>query len=112
MMYNPRPDVVEWLEAAGINIVKQSQNVFNELPVVTYYLGNQANQLSLDRKIVNSKIAIQIDVWTDTSPEGSDLLIQIESILRQHNYNLAFSSDLPNIDDEVNHITARFETNI
>lgn len=109
-MYNPRPDIVNWLKNEGINIVKQSQNVFNELPTVTYYLASQNNQLSLDNKIVNSTIAIQIDIWTDTGPKGSEILTQIEGILRQKNYNLVFSSDLPNIDSEVNHITARFET--
>ncbi len=111
MMYNPRPDVVAWLQEAGINVTKQSQNVFNELPIVTYYVIGQSNTNTLDREIGSTKVAIQIDIYSDEGPQGSALLQQIEAALRQKNYELKFSSDVPNPDETLNHITARFEMN-
>lgn len=107
-MKNPRKDVYAWLTAAGFNVAKQGQNVFNDLPTITYYIASQAHELTLDNEIGNARIAVQIDIWSEEA--GSDMLEQIEAIFRTHNYTLTFSADVPNIDSDLNHISARFET--
>lgn len=107
-MYNPRIDIVKWLTDDGINISKQSQNVFNELPAVTYYISSHETSVTLDKEIAEEDVTAQIDIWTESGPEGSALLDRIDSLLRQHNYYLEFASDVPNPDTQVQHISARF----
>lgn len=62
----------------------------------------------LSKNILYQDITFTIDIWGDTSSQCSDVLDKMESLLRDNNYKLTYSADVPNTDKNVRHIANRF----
>ena len=108
-MKDYKKEVFEILSTLPYKVILNSDNVFADFPVITYFLGNDTPEYDLSNKILHQDITVNIDIWTDSSVEGSEILKTIEQTMRDHKYRLTFSSDVPNIDANVNHISCRFE---
>lgn len=108
-MQSPKVHVFNILDSIdGVEVVQQTQNVFTELPVITYYIANTHVIRDLDNEIINQPVEVVIDIWTDTSTKGSELLEQVEEKMRDADFTCDFSADVPNPNDTIYHITTRF----
>jgi len=108
-MYLPKQDIYEILNRLPYSVSQASQNVFNELPAITFYVANNKVNLDLDKDINNQDIAIVIDFWSRESSQASNMLKEVEELMRGEGYKLTFSADVPNPDSNLFHITSRFE---
>lgn len=116
-MYLPKQDIYTYLtsienEIAGLKVYQTQPEKFTELPVVTFYVANNSVERFIDNEIAYQDITITIDIWSKTSSQGSNILNKVETIMREKNYSLDFSADIPNIDENINHINCRFTTKI
>lgn len=108
-MYNPKTEVYNLLSTLGYNVTQSSSNEFVEFPAVTYTISNDAaDVIDMDNNMLSQDVDVTIDIWTITSSEGSSILSSIEELLRENNYILTWSSDVPNPHD-VYHTQARFK---
>lgn len=97
---------------AGVESVgKPNQNVFTTLPALTYTVPLNQVTRDLDNDIASQNIEVIIDIWTETSVGGCDLLVIVESKMRELGYNLDFSGEVPNPTEDVYHTTTRFRLN-
>ena len=104
----PKKDVFNILSTLSYTLSQSSEAVFNELPTLTFRVGNNSVNLDLDNEILCQDIEIIIDIWAEDSVTASNMLNEVEALMRQHGYKLNFSADVPNVDKNLNHISTRF----
>lgn len=108
-MQNPKTQVFTILDSIDdVEVVHSTQNVFTALPVITYYIADNHVVRDLDNEIINQPVVVVIDIWTETSTLGSDLLAQVETKMRDADFTCDFSADVPNANDKIYHVTSRF----
>lgn len=108
-MKDYKKEVYEILSTLPYNIVLASDNVFADFPVISYFLADNTPEYDLSNEILQQNINVNIDIWTNSSVKGSEILEELELKMREYKYRLTFSSDVPNIDMNVYHISCRFE---
>lgn len=118
-MYLPKADIYNTLVAlksqqgfSGLEVYQTQPEIFNSLPAITFYVGNNAVESDLANDIQYQDITIIIDIWGRTSSECSNILSIVENTMRANLYSLDYSADVPNADDNVKHINCRFTTKI
>lgn len=107
-MYLPKMDIYNILKTLPYRVSQSSEAIFNELPAITFRVGDNSVNLDLDNEILYQDIVIVIDIWAEESLKASKMLSEIEALMRQNGYKLNFSTDVPNVDKNIYHITTRF----
>ena len=107
-MYIPKVDINEALSTLPYKVEQNNVVVFNELPVITFKVSGNSIDLDLDGDIRKQDLEIGIDIWSESSVEASQILVEVEEVMRSNQYKMSFSSDIPNIDN-VFHINSRFK---
>jgi hypothetical protein len=111
-MYLPKSDIfsnLNELKTIDYSVKQASQNVFNELPAVTFQVSTNKLRLDLNNDIMAQDIEITIDIWADDSVTASNVLSDVEKTMRYIGYKLTYSADVPNI-DKIFHVVSRFQT--
>jgi len=109
-MYLPKTDIFNILQTLPYNILQTNETVFTELPAITFRVGNNSVNVDLNSDITYQDIDMVIDIWAEDSVTASNILAEVEALMRQHGYNLNFSTDVPNVDKSLYHISTRFRT--
>lgn len=110
-MYLPKADVYNSLKALPYYVSQTQPPIFNDLPAIIFSVGNNAVSTDLDGDIASQDIEIQIDIWAEDSVTASEILSQVEEIMRSNLYILSFSNDVPNVSN-LYHIVNRFAKQI
>ena len=108
-MYLPKSDIYNSLKTLNYYVSQTQPTEFNELPAITFRVGNNSVNLDLNNIINSQDIEIIIDIWAEDSTTASRVLSEVEQLMRDNGYNLSYSSDVPNIGN-LFHINNRFET--
>lgn len=106
-MYLPKEDVYNLLKQIGCGVSQTQPTVFNELPYINFSITANNVTLFMDGTIARQDIEVQIDIWAESSVEASEILSQVEEIMRSDYYIMTYSSDVPNAGN-VFHIVTRF----
>lgn len=108
-MYLPKTDIYNSLKAISNSYyVSQTQPpTFNTLPAIIFKVGNNSINTDLDNTILSQDLEIIIDVWAEDSVTASSVLSQVEAVMRQNQYNMSYSNDVPNTGN-LFHIYSRF----
>lgn len=110
-MYLPKSDIYSFLKelrTIPYDVKQASQNVFTTLPAVTYKVSTNKIRLDLDNEIDSQNIEIIVDIWSEDSVTASNVLNDVEKIMRTLEYRLDFSSDI--VDPSgLFHINSRFK---
>jgi len=107
-MYLPKKDILNILKTLPYTISQSNEAVFNELPAITFRVGDNSVNVDLDNEILYQDIVIVIDIWAEESLKASSMLSEIEALMRHNGYKLNFSTDVPNVDKNIYHISTRF----
>ena len=107
-MINPRTEIKNLLDTLGYPVYKSTQNVFQTLPALTYYIADSHVELTLDKQIAYQFTDVWISIWSEDGIEASSILGSMEELLRENNYKLTFSADVPNTDKGLVHISTWF----
>ena len=108
-MYLPKSDVYNSLRTLNYFVSQTQPTTFEDLPAIIFNVGNNSVDVDLDNTIISQDIEVNIDIWAEDSVTASNVLNQVEEIMRQLGYNMSFSSDIPNIGN-LYHINCRFTT--
>lgn len=108
-MYLPKGDIYNILKELGYRVAQSSQNIFNELPTITFEILDNNISLFLDNSISYQEIIVQIDIWSESSVEASEMLSKIEDVMRKNQYQMIFSGDIPNMERSLFHISTKFK---
>ena len=107
-MYLPKADIYNALKTLPYAVSQSSDNVFNELPAITFSIGGNQPSYGLDVEILDQNIVVVIDIWAEDSVTNSEILGKVEALMRQNSYRLEFSADVPNTDKKLFHTNTRF----
>ena len=107
-MYLPKSDIYKRLKTLGYAVMQEQPQVFSDTPSIVFKVLNNNTVVDLDNEIVSQDIEVGIDIWADTSVLASEVLSQVEDIMREDIYNMTYSSDVPN-EGNLFHINARFK---
>lgn len=109
-MFNPKPEIYAKLcEIKDIHVSQSSQNIFNEVPAVTYRIdGNSADYYISENNIASQEILCSIDIFTNDSVSASSILAQVEAKMRELKYRLNNALDIPSPEGALYHINATF----
>ena len=110
-MYLPKKDINNRLKTLNVGVSQTQPTVFNNLPFINFEVINNNIDLFLDNTIKSQYIEVKIDIWGNSSVEASNLLSQVEELMREDLYLLTYSADIPN-PSGIFHITTRFSKNI
>lgn len=108
-MYIPKSEIFNILSTLSYNVSQAHQSVFNTLPSITFRVEDNSIDLDLDNIIQSQNIIVIIDIWAEDSITASQILKEVENKMRENNYSLVTSKDVPN-NDEIYHIYSRFFT--
>lgn len=108
-MFNPKPEIYEKLcEIEGVDVSQSSQNIFNNVPAVTYRIDGNATEYYLENDIASQEIRCTIDIFAEDSVTASNILVQVEAKMRELKYRLNNSLDVPAPEGALYHINATF----
>lgn len=108
-MFNPKPEIYEKLcEIEGVDVSQSSQNIFNNVPAVTYRIDGNAAEYYLENDIASQEIRCTIDIFAEDSVTASNILVQVEAKMRELKYRLNNSLDVPAPEGALYHINATF----
>ncbi len=108
-MYLPKTDIYNCLKTLNYYVSQTQPIEFTDLPAITFRVGNNSIDTDLDNNIISQDIEIIVDIWAEDSVTASTVLSQVENVLRLNNYNMSYSSDVPNTGN-LYHINCRFTT--
>lgn len=94
----------------GVTVRQSSQGVASVIPALTFSALNIANTRDLDGNIIKRDVSVQIDVWGSSSPEVTDLETLVEEAMRQADWGMSGSQDVPDSDPKVYHKMLTFDT--
>lgn len=106
-MYLPKSDVYNSLKELNYYVSQTHPATFNDLPAIIFKVGNNSINTDLDNNIVSQNVEVQIDIWAGDSETASNVLSEVEEIMRTNLYNMSFSNDVPNTSN-LYHIVTRF----
>ena len=106
-MYLPKKDIFDSLKTLTYYVSQVQPNTFNELPAIIFSVGNNSISTDLDNNILSQDIEVQIDIWAEDSVTASNVLSQVEEIMRNNLYKMSYSNDVPNLGN-LYHIVTRF----
>lgn len=106
-MYIPNEKVYEILSGLDVEVYQQRPEVIASFPSITYYISNNKVNADLSKEIGYQEVQVVIDIWSNTSIEGSELLSELEEAMRDNGFMLEFSSDVAD-PEMISHITSRF----
>lgn len=110
-MIIPKQEVYEILQELDANVHQSKPEVVSEFPVIVFSMVDNSVTMSLDKNIGTQYIEFTVDIYTNgtgASLEASSLLSQAEALLREANYGLVYSADVPDPEENVVHISTRF----
>lgn len=107
-MFNPKREIVSKLRELNYPVSRSSNNVFNEVPAITYRIGGNENDYYLENDIASQRIIVTIDIWTEDSVTASNILVQVEAKMRELKYRLTNSLDVDSPEGALYHINATF----
>lgn len=94
----------------GVTVRQSSQGIDAVLPALTFSALNVANTRDLDGHIIKRDVSVQIDVWGNNSPETSGLEALVEEAMRQADWGMSGSQDVPDSNPKVYHKMLTFDT--
>ena len=109
-LYTPNTDLYNILTGVdeGTVVYQEMPKILSEFPCITFSVSNNRANVNLDKDIAYQELVATIDIWTLRKKQGSELLSSLEETMRENNYQLDFSSELPADLNGVRHITTRF----
>lgn len=108
-----KKEVYELLQAAapaGVTVRQSSQGVDAVLPAITFTAINTNNHRDLDGEIYYREVAVQIDIWSDNSPETSELEDTVEEAMREAGWGMNGSQDVADSNPSIYHKMLTFDT--
>ena len=103
-------DLLKQVAPTGVTVRQSSQGVDSVIPALTFSALNVANTRDLDGNIIKRNASVQIDVWASTSPEASNLEALVEEAMRQADWGMSGSQDVPDSNPKVYHKMLTFDT--
>lgn len=110
-MYLPKSDIYKSLKTLNYYVSQTQPAIFNNLPAIIFKVTNNDINTDLDNNILSQDIEVQIDIWAEDSVTASNVLSQVEEVMRQNLYNMSHSEDVPNTGN-LYHILNRFTKTI
>ena len=114
-LYQPKESFYNLLNTIGndseVVVYQNRPEVLTEISdkvVVTFSLLNNGAILTLDKDIGVQDIEFKVDVYAKDSVTSGAWLTTIEGVLRENDYAMTFSSDVPDPDGYA-HLTSRFK---
>ncbi len=107
-MYQPKSDVYKKLSSLGYSCTQGSQAVLNETPAITFRIGDNTPRYDLDKEITAQDIEVIVDVFADDSVTLSRITSEVEAAMREIDYLLTFSTDVPSPEGALFHANCRF----
>jgi len=105
-MYKPKEDIYNALSVLEAEVYQARPEVLNTFPCLTFHILDNVPEYTIDKEIGFQEIVVAVDIYARTSEETSGLLEDVEVALRELDYRLTFSMDIP--EDGLSHITSRF----
>lgn len=108
-----KQEVYELLQEAapeGVTVRQSSQGVAAVLPAITFTAINTTNHRDLSGTIYSREASVQIDVWSDNSPETSELEDIVEEAMREAGWGMSGSQDVADSDPKIYHKMLTFDT--
>jgi hypothetical protein len=107
-MFQPKEEIYRTLKSLGYACMQSSQATFNEVPAITFWIGENTPEYSLDNEIAKQDVEVVIDIFTNKSTDLSRILSEVEAKMRTINYRLVHSVDVPNPEGTLFHSNCRF----
>lgn len=95
------------VEFPTLKVYQQRPEVLESFPCITFNIESNIPTYTLDRGIGRQTIVVKVDIWTQSSNNGKDVLIEVENVLRNIDYLLTYNLDI--LDSSgIFHITTQF----
>lgn len=106
-MNEPKSDLYNILSETGYTVYQRRPEVIASFPCLTFYVADNVIRPTLEKEIGYQQIVAVIDIWAKTSAESGEILLSVESAMRENNYIMSYCSDI-NDPDGYSHISTRF----
>lgn len=111
-MTDPRKTIYETLseltsDFPTLKVFQQRPETIEVFPCITFNVESNIPTYNLSKDIANQVIVIKLDIWSESSNNGKDVLIAVEEKMREIDYRLTFNLDI--LDPSgIFHITTQF----
>lgn len=97
------------LSGIGCKVVYQYPEVFNSLPVISYYNVSESGAFYADNEECIQDGHIQIDIWSDVPAECGALSAAVNDAMTEDGWTREMSMDVAKKNDKIYHRTMRFQ---
>lgn len=108
-LFNPKTEVYSTLSSLGYACTQGSQDVFNEVPAITFSVTGNEPIYDLGKHIDGSNVEITVDIWANDSVTASSIAKEAEVAMRNIDYLLTYLADVPSPQGALYHINMRFD---
>ena len=108
-MYNPKTEIYNALKDLGYACKQGNQDTFNSVPAITFTIGENVPQYTLNKEVSASNIQAIVDIWADDSITASRIAGEAELAMRNIDYLLTYSADIPFPAGSLFHIQMRYD---
>lgn len=106
-MYLPKTELYNLLSSLGYQVYQVRPEIISVFPCITFNVSKSEMFIDLDKEIGYQQMMFNIDIWANSSVESSEILQEVEELLRGNSYRLYDSYDVTD-PDGYSHIASRF----
>lgn len=99
--------ILETLSVSGLdlNVYQVRPEVLEEFPTLTFEVLQERPEYSTDKEIGFQDVSVQIDIYTRSSKDATIVLTELEKLMRQHDYRLTSSINIPETEQYAHKVT-------
>ncbi len=101
-------DLLDSLDVDGLKISQGRPERIEHFPSITFVVFRDVPKITIDKELQFQEVEVGIDIWTNTSVEGSALLSTLESALREEDILMSSCVRIPD-PDRISHIATVFK---
>lgn len=106
-MNNVKKGFYDILSTLEYSVYQNRPEIITEFPSITFLVVQHQVNATLDKEIGYQQVLFNVDIFANTGAEASQILAEVESLLRQNGYLMTDCFDVAEPDNR-SHLAVRF----
>ena len=102
-----KKETYELLQELGYDVYHIRPDVIESVPCLIYHMALNESEVDIKNEIGRQEQTYEIDVWALNSSQATEILIELDALLRQNGYIPVNQLDVP--DEKYSHVNCRYK---
>jgi hypothetical protein len=102
-----KAELFELLKTLGYTVYQQRPDVIRTVPCITFFMSSNVNGVGVKNDIQYQEQEYDIDIWTETGAETTEIAKEVDELLRESGYISIVNLDIP--DEKYSRMNMRYK---